>query len=45
MSKLNSTNIGTMTVPKATIKVKQWVMAQFLEIPRIGGIMLSVTSL
>ena len=45
MSKLNNTTIGTMTVPKATIKVKKWVMAQFLEMPRIAEIILSVTSL
>ena len=33
ISKLNDTPTGAMTVPRLTIRIKKWAVAQFLEIP------------
>ena len=33
VSKLNDIPTGTETVPRSTIKVKKWAVAQFIEIP------------
>ena len=46
---LNDTPTGARTVPRLTIKVQKWAIAQFLEIstlsPEIAGILLPPISL